>query len=112
MPTGGNELLILNSEARIPLPIKKGLSLAAFYDGGGVFPYVGFHDFSSKSSPNFSHNVGLGLRYATPVGPIRVDIGWNLNPPAPVNAPPPGSNVMPAQRISPLQYFVSIGQAF
>lgn len=112
IPTGGNELLILNSEARIPLPIKKGLSLATFYDGGGVFPYVGFHDFTSKSSPNFSHNIGLGLRYATPVGPIRVDIGWNLNPPKPVNSPPPGSNVMQSPRISPIQYFISVGQAF
>jgi outer membrane protein assembly factor BamA len=29
----------------------------------------------------FSHAVGLGLRYHTPVGPIRVDFSWNLNPP-------------------------------
>ncbi len=93
VPEGGNELLILNSEARIPLPIKKGLSLVTFYDGGNVFPYVGFHDFSSL----YSNNVGLGLRYATPVGPIRVDIGRNLNP-------VPG--------IEATQYFIGIGQAF
>jgi outer membrane protein assembly factor BamA len=93
VPEGGNELLILNSEARIPLPIKKGLSLAAFYDGGNVFPYVGFHDFASL----YSNNVGLGLRYATPVGPIRIDLGRNLNP-------IPG--------IQATQYFIGIGQAF
>jgi len=29
----------------------------------------------------FSHAVGLGLRYRTPVGPIRVDFSYNLNPP-------------------------------
>ena len=29
----------------------------------------------------FSHALGLGLRYGTPVGPIRVDLGYNLNPP-------------------------------
>jgi outer membrane protein insertion porin family len=93
VPSGGNELLLINSEARIPLPFKKGLGLAVFYDGGNVFPSVGFHDFTSL----YSNNVGLGLRYATPVGPIRVDLGRNLNP-------IPG--------ISATQYFISIGQAF
>lgn len=111
VPAGGNELLILNSEARIPLPIKKGLGVVAFYDGGGVFPYVGFHDFGSELAP-FSHNVGLGLRYATPVGPIRVDIGWNLNPPPNSTPMQQGTNVAPPTRVSPIQYFVSIGQAF
>jgi outer membrane protein insertion porin family len=94
VPTGGNELLLLNSEARIPLPmIKEGLGLAVFYDGGNVFPTVGFHDFGSL----YTNNVGLGLRYATPVGPVRIDLGHNLNP-------VPG--------IKSTQYFVSIGQAF
>lgn len=93
VPSGGNELLILNAEARIPLPIKKGLRLAVFYDGGNVFPSVGFHDFTKL----YSNNAGLGLRYSTPIGPIRVDIGRNLNP-------VPG--------ISATQYFVGIGQAF
>ena len=65
VPSGGNELLLFNAEARIPLAIKKGLSLATFYDGGNVFPAVGFHDFFSL----YSNNVGLGLRYATPVEP-------------------------------------------
>jgi outer membrane protein insertion porin family len=93
VPTGGNELLILNSEARVPLPFLNGLSIVPFYDGGNVFPSVGFHDFLSL----YSNNAGLGLRYNTPVGPIRFDIGRNLNPIRGVNA---------------TQYFVSIGQAF
>ena len=93
VPTGGNELLILNSEARVPLPFKDGLSIVPFYDGGNIFPNVGFHNFSSL----YSNNVGLGLRYSTPVGPIRFDVGRNLNP-------VPG--------VSPTQYFVTIGQAF
>ena len=67
-PSGGNELLVINAEARIPLPIKKGLSIVPFYDGGNVFPRIGFHDFTSL----YSNNVGIGLRYSTPVGPIRV----------------------------------------
>jgi outer membrane protein insertion porin family len=93
VPTGGNEQLILNTEARIPLPIKQGLGLVVFYDGGNVFPSVGFRDFTSL----YTNNVGLGLRYATPVGPVRIDLGHNLNP-------VPG--------IKSTQYFVSIGQAF
>lgn len=93
VPQGGNELLILNSEARIPLPLMNGLSIVPFYDGGNAFPSVGFHNFLSL----YSNNAGLGLRYNTPVGPIRFDVGRNLNPIQGVNA---------------TQYFLSIGQAF
>jgi outer membrane protein insertion porin family len=93
VPSGGNELLVINAEARIPLPIKKGLSFVPFYDGGNIFPRIGFHDFTSL----YSNNVGVGLRYSTPVGPIRFDFGINLNP-------IPG--------VSSTQPFVSIGQAF
>lgn len=94
VPAGGNEQLILNSEARIPLSsIKKDLGFVLFYDGGNVFPRVDFHDFTSL----YSNSVGIGLRYATPVGPIRFDIGRNLNP---------------ISGISATQYFITIGQAF
>ena len=94
VPTGGNELLILNSEFRIPLPmIQKNIGMAIFYDGGNVFPSVGLHHFA----PLYSNNVGIGLRYSTPIGPIRVDLGRNLNP-------VPG--------IAATQYFIGIGQAF
>jgi outer membrane protein assembly factor BamA len=93
VPSGGNELLVINLEPRIPLPIKKGLSIVPFYDGGNVFPRIGFHDFTSL----YSNSVGIGLRYATPVGPIRIDLGHNLNP-------VPG--------VSSTQYFITVGQAF
>ncbi len=94
VPSGGNELLVINAEARIPVPLKKGLSIVPFYDGGNVFPRIGFHDFTSL----YSNNVGIGLRYSTPVGPVRIDIGHNLNQPVP--------------GVSATQYFISIGQAF
>lgn len=93
VPAGGNEELIINAEARIPVPLKQGLSVVPFYDGGNVFPLVGFHDFTSL----YSNNVGIGVRYATPIGPIRFDLGQNLNP---VNG------------IKSTNYFISIGQAF
>ena len=94
VPSGGNELLIINSELRYPLNfIKQGLGIVTFYDGGNVFPLVGFHDFTEL----YSNNVGIGFRYATPVGPVRIDIGRNLNP-------VPG--------IKATQYFITLGQAF
>lgn len=93
VPTGGNELLLINSELRFPIGIKKGLGMAAFYDGGNVFSTVGFHNFTSL----YSNNIGIGVRYATPVGPVRIDLGRNLNPVPGINA---------------TQYFISIGQAF
>lgn len=94
VPTGGNGLFILNSEFRIPVsPIKKGFGVVGFYDGGNVFPAAAFNDFAS----NYSNTIGFGLRYATPVGPIRFDVGHNLNP-------IPG--------IKSTQIFVTLGQAF
>jgi outer membrane protein insertion porin family len=93
VPTGGRELFILNSEFRIPLPIKKGLGLVAFYDGGNVFEHVGFRDFGS----NYTNSVGVGLRYATPIGPVRVDLGHNFNALTGIKA---------------TQIFITLGQAF
>jgi outer membrane protein assembly factor BamA len=29
-----------------------------------------------------SHAIGMGIRYKTPIGPVRFDFGYNLNPPA------------------------------
>ena len=94
VPAGGLRLLIVNSEFRIPLPLKKGLGLVAFYDGGNVF-----HPSPPNNSAhfNYTNSVGLGIRYKTPVGPIRVDVGHNLNP-------VPG--------INPTQLFITLGQAF
>jgi outer membrane protein insertion porin family len=94
MPVGGVQLLIINSEFRMPLPIKKGLGVVAFYDGGNVFdPALSNQSFNLR----YTNSVGLGLRYSTPVGPVRVDVGRNLNP-------VPG--------ITRTQLFITLGQAF
>ena len=72
---GGNALAIVNAEYRFPIPLLiSGLGGAAFYDTGTVFP--GISDFNFG---DFTHTAGFGLRYETPLGPIRVDLGFNLN---------------------------------
>ncbi len=93
VPVGGKQLFILNSEARFPLGITKLLGGVVFYDGGNVYSAINFNNFIN----NYSNTVGVGLRYSTPIGPVRVDFGRNLNP-------VPGLN--------PTQYYITIGQAF
>ena len=93
VPVGGRALLILNSELRFPLGIMKALGGVVFYDGGNVYSAINFNNFVN----NYSNTIGVGLRYTTPIGPIRIDVGRNLNP-------VPG--------INPTQYYITLGQAF
>jgi outer membrane protein insertion porin family len=93
VPVGGRQLFILNSEVRFPLGIMKALGGVVFYDGGNVYQGINFHSFVS----DYSNTVGFGLRYSTPIGPVRIDVGRNLNR-------VPGLN--------PTQYYITIGQAF
>ena len=56
-----------------------------FYDGGNVYTDLNHINFSWKPTSvtelnYFSHTVGFGLRYPTPVGPVRIDLGYQLNP--------------------------------
>ncbi|PYV79253.1 MAG: hypothetical protein DMG96_04805, partial [Acidobacteria bacterium] len=76
VPVGGDQLFMFNSEFRFPLGIKEGLGAAVFYDGGNVYGPIGVSHFVR----DYTNTVGVGLRYATPVGPVRFDIGRNLNP--------------------------------
>jgi outer membrane protein insertion porin family len=89
-PLGGNTLFIANFELRIP--VAGNFSVAPFYDAGNVFARI--RDFKLAT---FSNTLGIGLRYRTPFGPIRVDIGRNL-------APPPGQ---PSTKV-----FFTIGNPF
>jgi outer membrane protein insertion porin family len=60
----------------------------------------------------YSHAVGVGLRYGTPVGPIRVDFSYNLNPPIyPVFDDYTGALPYVGQA-SHFNFFFSIGQSF
>ena len=93
IPVGGNQLFILNSELRYPIPIISNLGGVVFYDGGNVYQSINFPEFVN----NYSNTVGIGLRYNTPIGPLRVDLGRNLNP---------------VTGISATQFFITLGQAF
>lgn len=93
-PTGGHGLIVLNAEARIPL--RGGLGAVGFIDGGNVWRNVSEMDFS-----NMRGAVGFGLRYRSPVGPIRVDLGFKLD-----------RRMIAGERERPTALHISLGQAF
>jgi outer membrane protein insertion porin family len=87
-PIGGLALLTFNQELRFPMKlpfIGNRLGGTVFYDGGNVYSDVDHITLRWKSPSTtdlnyFSNTVGFGVRYPTPVGPVRVDIGYQLNP--------------------------------
>ena len=77
MPVGGKAILIANFELRFPLfPSLPNLSGAVFYDKGNIF-----YRRSDFRLGRLEDALGMGIRYRTPLGPVRLDFGWNLNPP-------------------------------
>ena len=64
----------------------------------------------------FSHALGLGLRYRTPVGPVRVDFSYNLNPPIyPVTYDAVEGKNLTTPYVgegSHFNFFFSLGQSF
>ncbi|HEU4691588.1 MAG TPA: POTRA domain-containing protein [Vicinamibacterales bacterium] len=72
-PTGGNSVVILNSELRIA--VVGPLQATGFVDAGNVFLKASDLDFTDVRP-----TAGFGVMYRSPVGPIRVDLGFNLNP--------------------------------
>jgi outer membrane protein insertion porin family len=152
-PVGGSALFINNLELRLPPPtlpfFQDNLSFAFFHDAGNVFntghdlvhnlarwtqrnPQLCLQE-STRSQCDFnyiSQAVGVGVRYKTPIGPVRFDFGYNLNPPAfpscqatPVftgQAPSAACITTPAtpnvffngQHLGRLNVYFSIGQTF
>ncbi|MBZ5693903.1 MAG: BamA/TamA family outer membrane protein [Acidobacteriia bacterium] len=122
-PIGGLGLLIFNQELRFPMKLPfvgNRLGGTAFYDGGNVYSDVRHISFAWKAPSltnlnYFSHTVGLGIRYPTPIGPVRVDFGYQLNPASyQAQITPPGSTtpVMETLRLPHFGFFFNIGPIF
>jgi outer membrane protein assembly complex protein YaeT len=97
-PIGGDALIIGNAELRAP--VWGNLSAVLFADGGNVWNDAWAFDFS-----DMRYDAGPGLRYMTPIGPIRADLGYQLN-----RIPGLLVNGEPEPRRFRLHF--SIGQAF
>jgi outer membrane protein assembly factor BamA len=94
-PLGGNAVVIFNAELRVP--VRGGLGLVGFFDTGNVFARTIDIDLAELRSA-----VGLGFRYKSPVGPLRVDLGFKLN----------RRDIVPGQREDLTALHISLGQAF
>ena len=72
-PIGGLSMIEGSSEVRLPLMGKFGA--VAFLDFGNVWRESKNFDFG-----DLRYAVGPGIRYQTPIGPARLDVGYQLNP--------------------------------
>jgi outer membrane protein insertion porin family len=76
VPIGGRKHLNFNIELRQSLQsLIRGFGIAAFLDGGQVWRSL--EDIEDRP---VQFGVGGGVRYDSPIGPIRVDIGYKVNP--------------------------------
>ena len=73
LPIGGNSLFALSEELRAG--IRGNFGAVLFFDGGYVWSGWNTIDLN-----DLRYDIGPGLRYQTPVGPIRFDLGYQLNP--------------------------------
>lgn len=71
-PTGGNAFVLTNLELRTD--VAKGFGLVTFLDGGNVWKKTGDIKLS-----DMKYTAGAGIRYNTPVGPLRIDYGHKLD---------------------------------
>jgi outer membrane protein assembly factor BamA len=130
-PLGGQALLVNQLELRFPL-LGENVAGVLFHDAGNVYSEISNISFRvrQRNTEDFDymvHAVGLGLRYRTPVGPIRIDLAFGANTPrfegfrgsredllfrcrnGGVNTPECPRTL---QRISQFQFHFSLGQAF
>jgi len=70
---GGRSLFEMSTELRFP--VRGPLSAVAFLDAGVVGARSSSYDLG-----DLRYAVGPGVRYKTPIGPVRVDFGMQLNP--------------------------------
>jgi outer membrane protein assembly complex protein YaeT len=94
-PRGGNAMLLLNLELRTTL--WRDIGIVGFLDAGNVFALVSDFAFGDlRASP------GFGVRYRSPIGPIRFDLGFKLGP----------RELSPGRFESRTAFHISVGHAF
>ena len=136
-PVGGLGMLIFNQQLQFPMRLPLIGSRASggiFYDAGNV--YSDFSHISLRWAPPlptlnpaqptvcftnctnelnyFSHTLGFEIRYHTPVGPVSIDLAYQLNPAHfvnPVNSAVPSGPVT-ISRLPAFQFFVNLGSTF
>ena len=84
-PLGGNAFLFHSTELRFPL-FGENIGGVLFHDMGNVYSSIDqisfrFHQNSNQDFNYMVQAVGFGIRYKTPVGPIRVDFSYSPNSP-------------------------------
>ncbi len=135
-PVGGSAVIVNSMEFRMPSPtlpyVGNNVSFVLFHDMGNVFQNASdmFPSFLNFRQPNrstcrnvsgmigtcsfnyYSHAVGLGARYRTPIGPIRLDFSYNLNPPIYPVIYDFNNNPPHVGQAGHFNFFFSIGQTF
>jgi outer membrane translocation and assembly module TamA len=81
----------------LPIFPISGVVGALFYDTGNAFGKITTIRYSE-----FTHSAGFGLRYQTPLGPVRLDIGFNLKP----------RTLPTGEREERVQVFLTLGNPF
>lgn len=95
---GGNGLVVLNGELRAAAAriLGRQLSVVGFADGGNVFAQAGDVDLKRLRAA-----LGFGVRYDSPLGPLRLDFGFKL-----------GRRLIGGVRERGWEYHLSIGEIF
>ena len=129
-PIGGGAQFLNSVELRFPLRWQD-IGGVLFHDAGNVYSRPQNISFRSTQEPilkdgkldgyNFDymvHAVGLGVRYRTPIGPVRLDVAYSINPPRLIGFEGTreellrGAGMVTSQRISQFQFHFSLGQTF
>jgi outer membrane protein assembly complex protein YaeT len=118
-PLGGKALFLNTVELRARFADNR-IGFVLFHDAGNVFSKIQqmrLLKFTQSSPTDFdytAHAAGLGIRYRTPVGPVRFDVGYNFNPAKYqiIDHSVDPAGVVEVRRLSHFQFFLSIGQSF
>ncbi len=119
---GGQAVLMHNLELRFPL-LGDNLSGVLFHDAGNVYSNMSrlSFRFRQRDKQDFDymvHAFGIGFRYRTPIGPVRLDLAFSPNSPRffGFRGTPEdligGAGEKVDQRIRQFQFFFSLGQTF